>query len=697
MVDISHRERVVRVKIVYYGPAAGGKTTNLLVLHRRADPKRRGEMVSVNSTQDRTILLDLLPVKTPAFRGYDLRFQVLAVPGQRMYAASRRLLLNGADALVFVANSAADRWEETLESLREMNQNLISHGIDPSSIPVAFQYNKRDLPETTPFEAMDRTLNARRSDSVPAVAIREEGVIETFGAILHRTMTDLTTRYKIGEELKGARSVKDWTDESMRLIFGWQAAPEKPGEEEEPPRTAVRVPVATASQTTSNSATTPAATPPSAATSSSDPQAAESLVESYAEAAANLTTALEDLRDEREEIRKRLEELSAPIDAAEKLLSGESAELVFQTVLERVGAGLGANMGSLSLIRPDGELETVALMQLDFEPLFKCKDEFGESIARSLMDEGEPTIHISGESSPVAEALDLSSGMFTAMVAIPVKTHVRTLGLLCLYLPQEAPAPNETAVPHLARFAQGLALALEVASGAIASDRLERMERATTMGQLAEQALMEIGIPVDRLFMVLGDIRRRADTPQWLLNELVGIGTDFAYTKQLREGLLAFMAGKLPHQATTSIDELMTRLGHDLAESLDRAGIKLKLERQSDARTVRADGFLLRCALLALIEHSRNYLAGHQGGEIKISGELAEAKIRITVTDNCDAIREGTTASSAADYLAWSLDGKAKGARFALVQTVVEHFEGEWKMSMRTGQGNKSVLILPAQ
>ena len=70
MVEISHRERVVRVKIIYYGPAAGGKTTNLVVLHRRADPKRRGEMVSVNSTQDRTILLDLLPMKTPAFRGY---------------------------------------------------------------------------------------------------------------------------------------------------------------------------------------------------------------------------------------------------------------------------------------------------------------------------------------------------------------------------------------------------------------------------------------------------------------------------------------------------------------------------------------------------------------------------------------------------------------------------------------------------
>jgi hypothetical protein len=83
LVEISHRERVVRAKIIYYGPAAGGKTTNLVVLHQRADPKRRGEMVSVNSTQDRTILLDLLPMKTPAFRGYELRFQVIAMEPTR--------------------------------------------------------------------------------------------------------------------------------------------------------------------------------------------------------------------------------------------------------------------------------------------------------------------------------------------------------------------------------------------------------------------------------------------------------------------------------------------------------------------------------------------------------------------------------------------------------------------------------------
>ena len=93
MVELNHRDRTIKVKLVYYGPPVGGKTTNLQILHRAAHASRRGEMVSINSAQDRTILFDLLPLKTPGFRGFELRLQLLAVPGQAMYATTRRLVL----------------------------------------------------------------------------------------------------------------------------------------------------------------------------------------------------------------------------------------------------------------------------------------------------------------------------------------------------------------------------------------------------------------------------------------------------------------------------------------------------------------------------------------------------------------------------------------------------------------------------
>jgi signal recognition particle receptor subunit beta len=111
VVDIN-QDRTIRIKIVYYGPALGGKTTSLRVLHERALWSRHGEFVSVNSMQDRTILCDLLPLRTGAFRGYDLKLQLLAVPGHAMCGATRRAVLKAADGVVLVANSASDRFHE---------------------------------------------------------------------------------------------------------------------------------------------------------------------------------------------------------------------------------------------------------------------------------------------------------------------------------------------------------------------------------------------------------------------------------------------------------------------------------------------------------------------------------------------------------------------------------------------------------
>src|SRR5206468_9939902 len=121
---------------------------------------------------DRTILFDFLPLKTSGFRGFDLKLQLVAVPGQSMYAASRKVVLKGTDAVVFVANSALDRWEENLQSFKEMNQYLLAQEIDPNSVPLVLQYNKRDLPQVMDVASLDRALNARKVPRFEAVAAR---------------------------------------------------------------------------------------------------------------------------------------------------------------------------------------------------------------------------------------------------------------------------------------------------------------------------------------------------------------------------------------------------------------------------------------------------------------------------------------------------------------------------------------------
>ena len=711
MVEISHRERIVRAKIIYYGPAAGGKTTNLVVLHQRADPKRRGEMVSVNSTQDRTILLDLLPMKTPAFRGYELRFQVIAVPGQRMYAASRNLLLNGADSVVFVANSAADRWEETLSSLREMNQNLLAHGLDPTTIPLVHQYNKRDLPEVTPLEAMDRTLNARRTASFPAVAIREDGVLETFGAALKLTMEHITNKFKLGAGVRNARSIEEWTAESMRAMFDWSPSPaaassgpggtiRSPGATEpqsvpaathpaSQSRISVKVPVARSLEGASS---------PSAATPANDPQAAEALVDSYAQAAADLTSALEEMRDQRDSFERRLSDLGAPFEATLSLLGGAPTDEVLKSLLMRMGEGLGAVSGSLSILR-ERELRPVILHGLQREPLFSITDASGRPLAAVIAEGSRPLIFVSGDPGPLAQILDMSGGKITSIVTIPVRTPVTTLGLACFYLPPESAAPRLEAADHLERWGGAIALALETAANRVARDRLQQMERIGLVGRLAEQAILEMGPPLDRLFATIGRLRTEHDRNDgregregWQA-ELRGMGAELIRAKRYRDTVLGFMAGQPASVDLIQLAPVFHGVRAWTAESLERHSIRLEATEPAATDRVRADAFLLRSVLAALVERSERDLSGHPGGLIQLSSRIENGRAYIRVADNIAAVK---SARDGGDYASWTLERNGMRWPLSFVHNVVEYFQGQWTTAA-TPRGNELTMVLPAQ
>ena len=167
--ELNHAGRSIRATILYYGPALCGKTTNLQVLHRLAVSARRGDLISVNTMQDRTLLCDLLPLKSSGFRGYELQVRLMAVPGQSMYAVSRKVALRAADAVVFVANSAHDRLHENIQSMREMKEYIAGAGTS-SPMPTVVQYNKRDLPEVTSAEDLSHALGVPAGVAIPAVA-----------------------------------------------------------------------------------------------------------------------------------------------------------------------------------------------------------------------------------------------------------------------------------------------------------------------------------------------------------------------------------------------------------------------------------------------------------------------------------------------------------------------------------------------
>lgn len=173
----------VAYKIVYYGPGLSGKTTNLRRIRDFIAPEHRGRLVTLCTRGERTVFFDFLPVDFAWIKGSNVRLHLYSVPGQAYYALSRRVILDGLDALVFVADSQVERMDANVDTLDDLEQNLQSFSLSLSMIPVVLQYNKRDLPGIAPVEQMDRLLNRHGWPTVEAVALGGGGPSETLKLI----------------------------------------------------------------------------------------------------------------------------------------------------------------------------------------------------------------------------------------------------------------------------------------------------------------------------------------------------------------------------------------------------------------------------------------------------------------------------------------------------------------------------------
>ncbi len=187
----------ITLKVVYYGPGLSGKTTNLQYLYSVLDASSRGKFISLATESDRTLFFDFLPVELGKIKDFSVRFQLYTVPGQIRYNATRKLVLKGADAVVFVADSQRDMREQNIESLSNMRENLLSNNLNPDDIPVVFQYNKRDLPNILSPEELDHDLNDRNYKRIEAVALSGKGVQETFHLITRLLLKDIAQKHKV--------------------------------------------------------------------------------------------------------------------------------------------------------------------------------------------------------------------------------------------------------------------------------------------------------------------------------------------------------------------------------------------------------------------------------------------------------------------------------------------------------------------
>lgn len=189
LINIAAQE--IHCKIVYYGIGYCGKTTNLQYVHRSINPAARGDMLSIATETERTLFFDFLPLDLGKVHGFRTRFHLYTVPGQILYERTRLAVLNGADGIVFVVDSQAERFEENVQSITELEMNLRRLGKDLGNFPLVIQWNKRDMPTALPLPVLDRYLNRRHVPSFEAVAASGKGVYATLRSISKRVMANL--------------------------------------------------------------------------------------------------------------------------------------------------------------------------------------------------------------------------------------------------------------------------------------------------------------------------------------------------------------------------------------------------------------------------------------------------------------------------------------------------------------------------
>ena len=182
---INYASREIQFKIVYYGPALCGKTTNLGYIHQRINPQNRGDLVSLATAADRTLFFDFLPLNALVIKGFVTKFQLYTVPGQLIYNATRQLVLRSVDGIVFVADSQWEKMEENVESFKNLEENLAKQNMSLDDVPYVLQYNKRDLPNIAPVNYLDYVLNNRkkRVQSFEVVSSTGQNVFATLNAV----------------------------------------------------------------------------------------------------------------------------------------------------------------------------------------------------------------------------------------------------------------------------------------------------------------------------------------------------------------------------------------------------------------------------------------------------------------------------------------------------------------------------------
>lgn len=403
MVQFDNQYRQVKVKIVYYGPALGGKTTCLQYIHRVTDPQRRTRLYTLNTASDRTLFFDLLGLDLGRVRGYRLTLQLFTVPGQVQYNTTRKAVLAGADGVVFVADSQTGQEKANSESFANLQENLKANGLNPETIPLVLQYNKRDLPNILSRTQMDALLNPRGFPAFETVATTGVGVLEAFRTICEATVLSVADRLGVSAQPEAL----------SRLVANVRQAlaPLVPAKQPE-----VEAPVVIRSQGQGRSAE-------------------ELMTEAVRAntAMAELSARLDQLS---KQLNRRVEELRGLLTFAQVLSQLREPDEVATAFFERFLVDLRVTAGSLMLRNSRGELVEVLRRGLAADPLMLQGGD-RQFPAEVILGGRQPhqvnLEEMIGQQSLEPWLEEMSGLGFSYLLAVPLVAQDRELGLVSAY------------------------------------------------------------------------------------------------------------------------------------------------------------------------------------------------------------------------------------------------------------------------
>ena len=407
MVQFDNQYRQVKLKVVYYGPGLCGKTTCLQYIHRATDPQRRTKLYTLNTASDRTLFFDLLGLDLGKVRGYRLMLQLYTVPGQVQYNTTRRAVLGGCDAVMFVADSQRALASANEESLANLAENLRAIGLDPNTVPLVLSYNKRDLPDPLPRGELDRALNKRNVPAFETVATSGAGIIEAFSAVTQAAVSSVADKLGISGQADALGRLMGNVTTALQPLMQHGSAP------------AVESPVAV-----------------HPAVKGDDLHADELVSEAVRAnlAMTDLNTRLDQLAVDLE---RRVANLHSINDFGRLMSLAREPEEITGGFLDRLLVELKVACGSLFLVDQKGELVDVLRRGLAADPLGR-RDGSGKSPAEVILatrqafvarvDEAEPAQLLESPWMEEVQRLSLIS-----VLAVPLFAQDRPIGLVTAF------------------------------------------------------------------------------------------------------------------------------------------------------------------------------------------------------------------------------------------------------------------------